>query len=1271
MSIQLKTNITVEDKYQSKNLKEQILDEPDTYIGSLEPQTELMWVLDNHGEDNEKQEKQENKSENEDADDNDTEDGAGHKDDHKDEADKPHKLLPQKKCPLRMTKREITFTPGLYKLFDEILVNAIDQWVRQNEEINEGKQGLRPVKNIKIWVDRKTGTISIYNDGDGIDVAMHKKEKMYVPQMIFAKLLTSGNYRNYDKGLNLTKITGGKNGYGSKLTCLFSNRFTIETVDYNRKKKYVQTFEKNLSITNEPVITSCSALPYTKITFQPDLEKFNLTELNSGLVSLMEKRAYDTAGYCEGVNVYYNDQKLNIKDFEKYTYLYLGNKSETKRVFLTVNDRWQVCVCASPNHELEQVSFVNGIWTIDGGKHVDHVADQIARKLARDLTKGKTKVDPSAVKSNLWIFVKSVIENPQFGSQAKEKLTTKVDKFGSKCVLTADQIVNIGKCKINTLAKNFSNFKESQKNLRTLGRKTGRIFLDKLIEGKHPGGRKSQECTLILTEGDSAKPFAVNGLKAMTPAEREFYGIFPLKGKLLNTRNCGIPQLNNNDEIMALIQILGLRKDTDYSNDINRLRYGHVLILTDQDPDGDHIKGLIMNFLHCLWPSLLARNDFVRTMITPLVMNWKEKKVGRKTLREPLNKFYSKKEYEDWKTKNNNGEGWLQRYYKGLGTSEEEDAVACFQENKIIQYIDDESHETHKSIQLAFDSTMADARKLWLYNDSILEADLDYNIEVETYPDFINKRLKLFSLEDCTRSIPNLCDGLKPSQRKIIYTVLRRNIKNPIKVDQLVGKITAETAYHHGETSLAGAIVNLAQNYIGSHNNINLLYPAGNFGTRLKNGKDSSATRYIYTKMESILPKIFHKSDLPLYRYAEDDDIVVEPIFFSPIIPTVLINGSDGIGTGFSTHIPSYNPADLLFRIKKMLAGERSFTNDLVPWYRGFKGTIKKSTKKAKSYICEGRYAIAHNSIKILELPVGSTTCLAFDQYKIFLESLEKPIEKVISDRNKKKSKGEKAWKPNPRFLFLHKLVKTIAVDASACTAEIFFVPDGLNKFLAKGIDYIKKDLKLITSISTNNLTAFNENSELKKYNSAQDLLDNFFDVRLGFYKKRLDWTIEDHKTEINKLDAKYRFVCEIMDETIVIKRKKKVEIVEIINQAGYPKFYKKVIGQSAEVGAEAEADDEADDQGTLGGGEKGFNYLLNMKIYSFSAEMLVKLKKLRQNKQEMLDHLKTVTGEQLWSTDLADFEKHYQGFMEDWYDAKKIKSPPGKIKIGIKLTSK
>merc|ERR1712154_400112 len=197
------------------------------------------------------------------------------------------------------------------------------------------------------------------------------------------------------------------------------------------------------------------------------------------------------------------------------------------------------------------------------------------------------------------------------------------------------------------------------------------------------------------------------------------------------------------------------------------------------------------------------------------------------------------------------------------------------------------------------------------------------------YSDFVNKELVLFSNMDNERSIPSLVDGLKPGQRKVIYTCLKNNLsKKEIKVAQLAGKVAEQSAYHHGEASLMGTIINLAQNFVGS-NNINLLQPIGQFGTRLSGGKDSASPRYIFTQLSPLARNVFNANDDAVLNYLLDDNQKIEPQWYIPIIPMVLVNGADGIGTGWMTKIPNYNPREIVQMIFDMLDGKN--IEDLKP----------------------------------------------------------------------------------------------------------------------------------------------------------------------------------------------------------------------------------------------------------------------------------------------------------------------------------------------------
>ena len=214
------------------------------------------------------------------------------------------------------------------------------------------------------------------------------------------------------------------------------------------------------------------------------------------------------------------------------------------------------------------------------------------------------------------------------------------------------------------------------------------------------------------------------------------------------------------------------------------------------------------------------------------------------------------------------------------------------------------------AIDMVFNKKRAEDRKEWLGKYE-RESFLDTSKTEIPFEDFINFEMNHFSKYDCDRSIPNLMDGLKTSQRKILFAAFKKGLKSEIKVAQFAGYVSEHSAYHHGEQSLMGAIVGMAQDYVGS-NNIGVLMPNGQFGTRLAGGKDSASERYIFTQLNSITRKIYPQMDDNVLKYLDDDGTLVEPIYYAPIIPMVLVNGSRGIGTGFSTDIMSYNPIDII-----------------------------------------------------------------------------------------------------------------------------------------------------------------------------------------------------------------------------------------------------------------------------------------------------------------------------------------------------------------------
>ena len=1348
---------TIEQKYQSMTQEQHILLRPDTYIGDIGMLTDIMYVYDDETE--------------------------------------------------SIIKKQISYVPGLYKIFDEILVNARDQ-----TEVDS------TCNIIKININTETNEITVYNNGKGIDIEIHNEHNIYVPELIFSKLLTSTNYDDSEM-----RTTGGRNGYGAKLANLFSTSFTIETIDITRQKKYVQTFKDNMSYKTEPIIKDLKKckLGYTKITFIPDFSKFKLTTLTNDIISLFKKRAYDLAGVTTKCKVYYNDQKILCNNFENYIKLYNFNCEEYKLFFEKLNESWEIGLIYAPNiGVMEQISFINGICTYNGGTHISHIIDSIITIIRITLQKKHKDIviKPHQVKENIILFVKGIVDKPSFTSQTKETLKTKYNEFGSTCEITVNNISKFIKSGILNQIMTTVKIKEQITLKKTDGKKSLLLKgIPKLEDANKSGGKDSYMCKLILTEGDSAKALAMSGRSIVGT---DYYGIFPLKGKLLNVREATSKQLLENEEINNIKKIMGLQHDKEY-NDITNLRYGGIILMTDQDSvtgdtpitikidnkikivtieklyhtrnlnevlvwtnkgwtvinrimrhyvnkqivrvitplasvdvttdhsliseseeiispsqlsvgfnllhksykyiftinknisnskafilgkrcansllkrkkamipsniingtneikynfikglwnitkiitsnnkltihklyfifsnlkynvyitytdnyynlyvsteklfnensvikiinlahtkkyvydlettnhyfqagigcmivhntDGYHIKGLLLNFIHYFWPSLLKIPNFITSLTTPIVKAVK----GNNILT-----FYNIPEYQHWK-QSSDIKGYNIKYYKGLGTSNSKEAKEYFTNinEKLINYIDNTDDNTNNintnSILLAFEKKHANDRKLWLqqYNKEIV---LDNNLKQVSITDFINKELIHFSNEDISRSIPSICDGLKPSQRKILYGSILKKINNKnheIKVAQLAGFIAEKTCYHHGEVSLTATIINMAQNHVGS-NNINLLHPSGQFGTRIS-GKDAASPRYIYTYIEDLTRLIFRPEDDDILTYLNDDGIEIEPEFFVPIIPMILVNGTEGIGTGFSTKILCFNPKDIISNLLEIIRNETQ--NSIPPlcvWYKNFTGIIEYHDD---AYYIYGKYIIINETtVQIIELPIGVWTT----DYRTTLNTLESKniIKKYISN----------------------------------CTEELINILIEIDEQLLN--EWIKNDtvyskLHLVVKKSMNNMHLYDASNKIKKYESTSIILQEFYHIRLLFYTKRKLYLIDKLTKEYELLKIKMKFINDILDKNIIIERKSKQEIILNLEKLNYPLY------------------------------SESYEYLIHMPIYSLSSEKLNDLSHKCTLKEEELAKIKITTEHEMWINELNELSHHY----DIWLNNNKI----------------
>ena len=1146
---------TVNEKYKKYELLEHILALPDTYIGSIEPQKINSYIYDG----------------------------------------------------TKMNMEDLVYIPGLLKIFDEVIVNAIDHSMRLKAEEQKGKEDIKHVKNIKVNIDKITGMISVYNDGNGIDIKKHSDYgNKWVPELIFGELLTS---TNYDKGEE--KIWGGKNGYGSKLANIFSTQFTIETVDHYSKKIYTQTFRNNMTQRDEPIVKAYSKLPYTQITFIPDYKKFGIDNITDDIYKLFHRRVIDACATTnKDVAVTFNGTKLTIKDFEKYCDLFL-DKKEQPNIYESCGERWEVVASISKSGTYEQLSFVNGINTIKGGKHIEYITNMITKNLV-DMTMSKKKktIKTQHIKDNLFVFVKALIVNPSFDSQSKETLTTPVAKFGSKCDLSDKFYEKLYKSGIIDKALSITEFYDKKKLVKTDGKKLSRIIVPKLDDANLAGTKQSQECTLILTEGDSAKTMAIAGLSVIG---RDRYGVFPLRGKILNVKDATLQKISDNNEITAIKKILGLEQNKKYT-DISQLRYGSIMIMTDQDHDGSHIKGLVFNIFQSMWHELYEVPGFLTSMLTPIIKATNNKK--------DVIEFYNMSDYEKWSetdiAKNGN---WRIKYYKGLGTSSDQEAKEYFKQMNKVTYVYDE--QADEVIDLAFNKKRADDRKLWLqsYNKDRV---LDYSKKFINYKSFVDDDLIHFSNRDLQRSINHICDGLKESTRKILYACFKRRLyTNEIKVAQLSGYVSEVSAYHHGENSLQQAIVGMAQIYVGT-NNINLLNPNGQFGSRCQGGQDASSARYIFTVLSKLTKLIFKEEDNIILNYQDDDGQQIEPEYYIPIIPMILVNGGIGIGTGYSTNIPQFNPSDiinickLICEIIKKSKIEVKNEDDLemiysvldvleidniTPYYLGFKGTIEKAEKN--SYVSKGIYKwIDNETLEITELPIGTWT----EDYKEFLENM------ITSGLNNLKYIENHYTSKNVRFI-LH--FNTSVKDKISDKVEALF------------------KLQSSKNLSINNMHLFNNEGSIQKYESTTEIIKEWAETRILKYYERKMYQIKNLEKEAKVISNKMRFILDVIAGKIQIMNKKLVDIMARLVELKYPPI-------DTEKN-EKDKDNEYDDEYSENKKVAHYNYLLKMPISQLTYDRKIILEKEHKELEDKLNALKDTNIEDIWMSDLVELEKAWE----------------------------
>jgi len=1068
--------------------------------------------------------------------------------------------------------KSIRSSPAILRIFIEALSNAVDN-------VERSRKTETPCTKIKVTIDPETGETSIWNDGDVVPVEIHEEEGCYNHTMIFGQMLTGSSYNDDEE-----RMIAGRNGLGIKLCNIFSSSFQVKGYDPSSNKLFTQTWTNNMKNPGKPKITTNRlARGYTQITWTPEFQRFGLKKYTSDIIQLYTRHVLDAAMLSK-VSVYLNGELIPIKSLSQYSGLY---NSPTEEKLLIKNKDSTILV--TPSTEAQVVSFVNGIYTRLGGQHVDAWSESIFRPIVDKFNgKGKKsknkspKINITDVRQFFRLFIVANVVRPEFDGQEKNKL----ESPGITADVKRSHINAICKWSVMDRIEDIIRAKEMVV-LRKAERKKKNVKIDGLDPANNAGGKYARQCSLFICEGLSAKTYVVAGIETgvYDKSGRDWFGVLPVTGKVLNVRNSTPTSIAANKVIVSLIQTLGLSHGLDYRLEKNfkTLRYGRVIVVADADVDGIHIEGLIMNLIHTLFPTLLERDiPYIVSMKTPIA------RVFRGRAKDLL--FYDERRFNKYLAKSTKKVN--AKYYKGLGTTREEDVPDTFG-LKMVEFSNDE--HASANMNKVFHKKYADARKQWLgeYAPDRYAFSLDDQGDrcTMSISNFLNGEMIKFSHADCARSIPNGIDGLKESQRKILYAVRKRKLNfggKSLKVAQLSGYTAEHSNYHHGEQNLQDTIVGMASGFPGT-NNIPLLYPDGGFGTRLEGGKDAASARYIFTKKEALTDYIFRSEDDPLLTPVNDDGDLVQPEHYMPIIPMILVNGcTAGIGTGWSCTIPCFNPLDIIASIRVWLDNDGEvmlkepetgeiccLLPELVPWYRAFKGKIAASGDsrfKTEGILTRGS---KRNTAEITELPIGMWT-------NKFKESCED--------------------------LVMKKNLKSIKNYSS--TQDVHFIltesPDG--------IKCNKDNMKLHTYLYTSNMVLFNEKDQLKKFETPQEIVDNFCVVRLEYYIKRKKHQIKALEQRLQFLGNKERFIIEVIKKTVPVMEQDEHDTIAQLEKRKYDK----------------------DPQ------DETYNYLLRLPIRTFTTDKVNALKRDITGLEKDLSTLQKTKVENIWLRELKELEKEY-----------------------------
>lgn len=1127
--------------------------------------------------------------------------------------------------------KEIKYCPAIVKIIDEIVSNAIDHKLRV--DLSTGiDQNNDPVRILAFNFDYETGAIKIANSGRGI-VIEKDESGTYVPQTVYTELRKSSNFDD-----TKPRFTGGRNGYGAALTTYFSEYLEVLTV--YKGKKYHQKMNDHGKDIQEPIITDTNEIQRTTVHFKPDYKYFEEDD-HKKYGELLFTRACEISAVFNdnALKVTFNGKMVPLSTYDNFLnkltggcpmvyYEYIPASTELKaktwksEIVIPNVTGWRVGFWCDGKKVVQQ-SFVNGINTFQGGQHVNTFLKAIIKKMTKFLPKNITIGTNStftvdAVIKKISIYLVCFAPNPGFTGQTKEVLDTRI-------LLPAipDELVEefVKKTSIIDVLKSDVKQMENRPSNLTEGKKLLDIFLPKLDDADDAG--KKSGCSLIISEGGSSGGAFKKGRYSANLGSKTI-GVFQLKGKIMNPRKSDLNTELCDTVLSQFKKAMGLDIRKNYNDGIKDLRYSSLIIGADQDADGFHITGLILNYIHLHWPELLAKPGFVKI--------FKSKYIKFTSSNEKFTKdFYSQAEYNEWKK----GEGLTidgkLKFYKGIGNNsnaEMQDYFKSIKDSTISVTFNPE--KDNKLFEEAFGKD-TNLRKEWiLRNFTYEERSLDKSSI--SAGDYIDEYVRTFSNENILRNIPYIGDGLKETQRKIFETCLREPVKKELKVLSLVGKILSDMDYNHGDASLEGAIVNMAQNFTGRAF-INLLCPIGQFGSYVD--PSPSASRYIATRASRIGRALVRNtkdiSDETVFPYKYNEGHKLEPKVYYPCVPLVLLNGAKAVGTGWSTCIYKYSFKSvfnyLVSRIRDSMAPEE--LPDLsLEFYKhlGKIDPITDSLGRQTGFYVSGKWELEGNVLYITELPPYVT----LDDYKQHITKLQ--LQKVIKEKQHDVLDSAEQTRYT-RFYFSLTLSDSYlnnvklnqergsALDESELD-EVIPRKTGERQSTKKITDEIKlkydivKDFLLRVKYSLKNMFLIDKNGKLKRYCTAKEIMEDYIEVTMEFYEKLYKYKTDCFENDLAYLISKLTFVKGVaLDKKILIFKRTYEEISVDIE-----KYSSLIIKKN----------------GT-------YTYLTDMSIRVLTIQKIDEIQNLIDKLDEEYNTHKSMTPKKYWLNDMKHFVTELQ----------------------------